>query len=151
MSLNRMFFSFVFYEIDSWDGDGAFGPDLLSMRIDGEKNLFDVIQFGHFKDTFSEPSTSGNSTKNLIEWSIESEPIERSPQGFDAVPDQKHTILLGIPPIFYEETGSVKLTIAWNLKGDRDEFLGIDNFKVTACIDVVPSAAPSKAPTTSPA
>jgi hypothetical protein len=146
--VKRLFLSFYFYEIDTWDGNGPGGVDKLSMLIEGDTT--DVIQFGWFKDTFSEPSTSGNSTKSLIHWSIISDPIESSPQGFLPGPDQRHEIVLNVPPDLYQVGGSLKLTIAWQLVGNKDEFVGLDNFKATACVDAAPSSVPSTAPSVVP-
>lgn len=145
--VNRMFVSFVFYEIDAWDGDGVDGTDTLSMKVEGDQ--VDTIQFGWFRGDYSEPSTFGNSTKELLSWSIESDPIAASPQGFAEAPDQRHTILLSFPPEMYEVGGSLKLTLAWNLVGRKDEGVGLDNIKVTACVDVAPSSGPSRPPSMS--
>jgi hypothetical protein len=145
--VNRMFISFIFYEIDSWDGNGADGTDSLSMKIEGDQ--VDSIQFGWFMGNFSEPSSSGNSTNDLVAWSIESDPISASPQGFADAADQRHNVLLSFPPEMYAVGGSLKLTLAWNLVGLKDEGIGLDNIKVTACVDVAPSSTPSLSPSMS--
>lgn len=133
--VTMMYFGFSFYEIDRWDGDSITGgTDTLSMEIVGD--IKDAIQFPHFRGDYSEPSTAGKSTNSSIEWTIKSEAIEFSPQGFDAAePDQRHRITLGIPRDFYEVGASIKLMLTWNLVGNINEFIGVDNFIVTACVD----------------
>jgi hypothetical protein len=137
--VTRMFVSFFLYEIDAWDGNGLDGTDSLSMKIEGDQ--VDTIQFGWFNRIFfAEPSTSGNSTNVLVSWSITSNPISASPQGFADAPDQHHNVfLLSFPPEMCAIGGSHKLTLAWQLVGDKDEDIGVNNVKVTACVDVAPS------------
>lgn len=146
----RIFVSFDFYEIDSWDGVGN-GPDTLGIEIESTTEGATVAaNFGGFDYTIQEDTRSGS--VGSLEWTVDSTPIAQSPQGFDMrFQDQKHHVVTELGSDLYSDMGdNLKVTIAWTLAGVADESVGIDNVRVVACVDTVPSATPSLAPSASP-
>lgn len=156
LSTVRFFFEFDFYEIGSWDGDSNSEFDSVGIKITGD--FEETVSLGWFKNfatasRFNENGGSGTSSLG-VEWSFTSTSASDSPQGFkdDTNPhwDQKHKYLIEIPRTFYANSRSLTITVQWNLSGNIDESLGIDNVRTVSCIDLVPSVTPSWMPSTEP-
>jgi hypothetical protein len=147
LGINRIFVSFNFFEIDGellysftffglfavslniiiswvagWDGNGKGGPDTFGVKVEGD--LLDEIDFGHFHYNYNEPDASGSSVNGFIQWIRKSDLIAHSPQGFLDLSDQRHFILFEVPRSFIFVGHQLKITITWNLVGERDESVG---------------------------
>eukprot|EP00546_Thalassionema_frauenfeldii_P015591 CAMPEP_0178908648 /NCGR_PEP_ID=MMETSP0786-20121207/8040_1 /TAXON_ID=186022 /ORGANISM="Thalassionema frauenfeldii, Strain CCMP 1798" /LENGTH=591 /DNA_ID=CAMNT_0020580575 /DNA_START=211 /DNA_END=1983 /DNA_ORIENTATION=+ len=147
-SVERLFVSFVFYEIDSWDED-SFG-----LTIDApEEDISTPISFGTFNTDIEETfrSFSGENNDKDFSWKIESTPINDSPQGsLTNIQDQAHHVELELGPSLYSINGESSLTMTMNIDLNNETFIGFDNFRIVACVDTVPSAAPSVIPSMMP-
>lgn len=152
----RFFFQFDFYEIGSWDGDSNNEYDSVGIKIIGD--VEETVSLGWFKNSntaslFNENGGSGTSGLG-VKWSFTSTAASDSPQGFkdDTNPhwDQKHKYLIEIPRWFYSSSRSLTIELQWNLSGNMDESLGIDNVRTVSCVDLVPSVAPSWIPSVEP-
>jgi hypothetical protein len=145
----RVFVSFDFLEIDSWDGNGP-NEDKLGIKFESEtEGELVTLDFGAFHYTIDEATRDG--VVDGISWTLTSTPIAESPQGFLNFTDQKHHVSIEIGSNIYSDKGDVvKATIEWSLMGELDESVGIDNFRVVACEDTVPSSAPSSVPSLAP-
>ena len=84
----------------------------------------DDIDFGHFHHNYDEPSVSGSSMNGYIRWFRTSDLIVNSPQGFLNLSDQRHFIVLEIPPSFIRVGHQIIVTFKWELVGDLDESVG---------------------------
>lgn len=75
--ISKVFVSFIFFELDGWDGNGAGGIDTFEVDISGDMN--DSIELGWFHHAFSDLDRSGTSFSGLIDWSMRSDSIDDSP------------------------------------------------------------------------
>jgi hypothetical protein len=129
--VQKLFLSFTFFEIDEWEGF-ANDIDTLSLRVTGDYN--DTVKFGPFIGNYSEISSSGKSSEELLFWKRKSDSIESSPQGFSKFPDQKHRMTVEVPVSFYARQGAITVIISWRLVGMKQKSVGIDDFLVTKCV-----------------
>lgn len=150
-SSQRALFAFDFYEIDSWDGVGANGPDAVGITIAGDEGIVESINFGGYDYRIEEMGRSGTSD-NGVEWQVVSDTFANSPQGFLDFQDQRHRVIVEVPSNFYSDNGqgTLTLTLQWTLNGDVDESIGFDNFSAVACEDTTPSTEPSASPSMMP-
>jgi len=132
VNFTKVLLNFIFHEIDGWDGDHIrFGTDTLSLNINGD--LEDSVNFGWFRQNFSEPSQSGTSELGSISWNIDSAPEEASPQGYSSlVVDQQHFVSVDIPLEYFNVSRELLVEIIWDLN-EEDEMVGIDDFRVAGC------------------
>ena len=129
-----------FYQIDSWNKSGRFGPDSLSIAIDGEE--FDL---GTFDSRMVTTARSGMSPNGIV-WSLDSHGPPRH-IGFrdDDVKfqDQIHTISIEVPPAFFAD-GTIELEFRTLVTAVRlkDESAGFDNIRIIEWYNCNPTAAP---------
>ena len=135
--------SFFFYEIDSWDGNGAGGPDKFGVSLVG--NQTDTIDFGWYhrtvEDEFTTTSTgalnaaTGVSEQGLLQWSSRSisAAVIHEGVGSSEWEDQMHYMQIEIPSSFVADTNKMTVTFQFELQGDLDEAVGIDNVKLVSC------------------
>ena len=114
-SMARLYFSFYFYEIGGWDGNGVGGIDNFSIQI-LQADIEETVDFGHFHFGYNEPSESNLSPDGLIRWKRTSDKVEHSPQVLSDLPTQRHFIVLEIPgPGFFLIGGKFKIKFLWNM------------------------------------
>ena len=109
-----------FYEIDSWDGTGKYGPDLLWIRIDGVK-----LAIGPFAMNVDEKTKSGGAFG--ISWSSKSlgPPAHLGFNG--GYLDQKHRFTIIIPKEYYAD-GKITVKLGAEITSEKwDESAGYDN------------------------
>mmetsp|Transcript_12273 Transcript_12273/g.17640 ORF Transcript_12273/g.17640 Transcript_12273/m.17640 type:complete len:268 (+) Transcript_12273:309-1112(+) len=119
-----------FYEIDFWAGctPGFGGPDKLGMVINEER-----IDIGCFFRAEDEKNREGRTAKGM-QWVMYSlEPPEHMCCQEAAV-DQKHKIIVFIPPSFYKRQGKVHVTLIPKLTRETglNKAAGFDNISVIA-------------------
>lgn len=139
---------FTFIEGDSWDGNGKGGVDSAGLSIAGD--MSDTLDFGFYHSSNSESNMNGTSASGAIKWMRTSTTIENSPQGVRAAKDQKHMFEIHIPQTYFFTSGMLAVTFTKTLVGAQDEWLGIDDVKLTRCVDQTPSMTPSGAPSSQP-
>jgi hypothetical protein len=144
-STSRIFVSFDAYQLGSWDGNHLeFGTDSFGTQFVGERDgRIATVDFGHYNQNDAE-NTITTGSANGFSWSI----VSSSIQGGDG--SKRLGVTVSIPSHYFSDKGdNVIMTLTWNFSGIKDEFIGFDNFLAVACIDLVPSTAPSETPSSS--
>jgi large repetitive protein len=124
-SIRNVRVEFLFYEIDSWDGNNSrYGPDKFFVYINNFK-----VDLGFFSQSTSE-SASGNIGGILWSHSSISSPASL---GFLSFSDQKHSVTLDIP-LSYLQSGSLKIDFEAGVsEGALNETGGVDDLKIFGC------------------
>jgi len=144
----RLLLSFDFIEKGMWDGVGIMGDqnDFVGIQLESLTRDTVDIDFGGFHYGVSETMREGN--EDGINWSVSS---AESGIVNDQSGEQTHNVAVEIDSTkFSYESDLLKLIIDYNLEGQIDEWLDIENLKIVACMDSVPSVTPSEFPTSSP-
>jgi hypothetical protein len=114
---------FEFYEIDSWNGNGFWGPDNFLVVVNNQQ-----VDLGFFTNFGRDPNASG--TVQGISWSHNAT-IATTNLGFGIFADQKHDVVLDIPGSYL--TGNA-LTLKFHFNvTDDEEYGGIDNLVIYSC------------------